>query len=197
MEKKTTLGFALIVFFSHIADAGNGLYYGASIVSQQLDTDTKTQLIFSSPPPEPSTQRGQRSQSLTDVSLHIGYVHKRRRTNQFFLAPEFFISTLDANDYIYGTQLKAGYDLGPTRLYGSVGVSRIDVFKQNKLQTGLGMEWAFSNRISLSLEWLRFDTLDENTNTISNFGGQNLTTITDTAREIEAINIGVRFYLHE
>jgi hypothetical protein len=177
--------------------AGSGLYYGFDAVAHSLDTSTEVRLTFTPPPPDPSLQRDQRSQTFSDAGFHIGYLFKHRRTQNYFLAPEFFLTTLDSDDTIYGTSFKYGTDIGSMRVFANLGVSRIEAFKQNKLHIGLGAEYAINDHQAISIEWLRIDTIDENTTADSNFGAQILTTDTHTERDIETIKISFRIYLLE
>jgi len=177
--------------------AGSGLYYGFDAVAHSLDTSTEVRLTFTPPPPDPSLQRDQRSQTFSDAGFHIGYLFKHRRTQKYFIAPEFFITTLDSDNTIYGTSFKYGTDIGSMRVFANLGVSRIEAFKQNKLHMGLGAEYAINDHQAISIEWLRIDTIDENTTADSDFGAQILTTDTHTEREIETIKISFRIYLLE
>lgn len=173
--------------------AGSGLYYGFDAAYNSLDTSTEVRLTFTPPPPGPSLQHDQRSQSFPDVGFQIGYLFKHRRTQNYFIAPEFFLTTLDSNDMIYGTSLKFGRDFGSMRGLVNLGVSRLDVFKTNKLHLGLGAEYAINDHQAISIEWLRIDTIDENTTA----NGINFTTDTRTERDIELIKISFRIYLLE
>jgi hypothetical protein len=83
------------------------------------------------------------------------------------------------------------------RVFANLGVSRIDAFKQNKLQLGLGAEYAINDHQSIGVEWLRVDTIKEDTTADSVFGAQTLTTDTRTERDIEVIKISFRLYLLE
>jgi hypothetical protein len=177
--------------------AGSGLYYGFDAVAHSLDTSTEVRLTFTPPPPDPSLQSDQRSQSFSDAGFHIGYLFKHRRTQKYFIAPEFFITTLDSDNTIYGTSFKYGTDIGSMRVFANLGVSRIEAFKQNKLHIGLGAEYAINDHQAISIEWLRIDTIDENTTADSFFGAQVLTTDTHTERDIGAIKISFRIYLLE
>jgi len=177
--------------------AGSGLYYGFDAVAHSLDTSTEVGLTFTPPPPDPSLQRDQRSQTFSEAGFHIGYLFKHRRTQKYFIAPEFFLTTLDSGDTIYGTSFKYGTDIGSMRVFANLGVSRIEAFKQNKLHMGLGAEYAINDHQAISIEWLRIDTIDENTTADSDFGAQVLTTDTHTERDIETIKISFRIYLLE
>ena len=76
-------------------------------------------------------------------------------------------------------------------------MSRIEPFKQNKLHLGLGAEYAIDDHQAISVEWLRIDTIEENTTADIAFGIQTLTTDTHTTRDIEVIKISLRIYLLE
>ena len=195
--KIENLCILLAVMAIQPALAGSGLYYGFDAVAHSLDTSTEVRLTFTPPPPDPSLQRDQRSQTFSDAGFHIGYLFKHRRTQNYFLAPEFFLTTLDSDDTIYGTSFKYGTDIGSMRVFANLGVSRIEAFKQNKLHMGLGAEYAINDHQAISIEWLRIDTIDENTTADSNFGAQILTTDTHTERDIETIKISFRIYLLE
>jgi len=177
--------------------AGSGFYYGFDAVSHSLDTSTEVGLTYTPPPPDPSLQRGQRSESFFDVGFNIGYLFKHRRTQSYFMTPEFYITTLDSDDTIYGTSLKFGRDFGSMRLWVNLGVSRLEAFNQNKLHMGLGAEYAINDHRAISIEWLRIDTIEESTTADSNFGVQILTTNTHTERDIDVIKITFRIYLLE
>jgi len=197
ITKIVSLCILLAVMAIQPALAGSGLYYGFDAVAHSLDTSTEVRLTFTPPPPDPDSQRDQRSQTFSDVGFHIGYLFKHRRTQKYFIAPEFFVATLDSDDTIYGTSFKSGTDIGSMRVYANLGVSRIEAFKQNKLHLGLGAEYAINDHQAISIEWLRIDTIDENTTADSVFGTQVLTTDTHTERDIEAIKISFRIYLLE
>jgi len=177
------ISFFLAAILFHPAQSGSGFYY--------------VRLTFTPPPPDPSIQRDERSQTFSDIGFHIGYLFKHRRTQNYFIAPEFFVTTLDSNDTIYGTNFKFGADIGRLRVYAMLGVSRIETFGQNKLQPGLGAEYAINDYQSISLEWLRIDTIEEDTTADSVFGAQTLTTDTRTERDIEVIKLSFRIYLLE
>ena len=191
------LSFSLFALLFQPVIAGSGFYYGIAAVSHSLDTSTEVSLTYTSPSPDPSLQSDERSQSFSDAGLHIGYLFKHRRTQKYFIAPEFFATTLDSNDLIYGTNFKIGADINNLRLFAILGVNRIDAFKQNKLQLGLGAEYAINDYYSISLEWLRIDTLVEDSSADSIFGSQTLTTDTHTERDIEVIIFSLRIYLLE
>jgi len=192
-----SLCILLAVMAIQPALAGSGLYYGFDAVAHSLDTSTEVRLTFTPPPPNPSLQRDQRSQTFSDAGFHIGYLFKHRRTQKYFIAPEFFLTTLDSDNTIYGTSFKYGTDIGSMRVFANLGVSRIEAFKQNKLHMGLGAEYAINDHQAISIEWLRIGTIDENTTADSDFGAQILTTDTHTEREIETIKISFRIYLLE
>ena len=196
-SKSSYLSIFLAGILMQPAIAGSGFYYGFDALSHSLNTSTEVNLTYSSPPPNPTLQLGQRSQSFSDVGFHAGYLFKHRRTQNYFIAPEFFLTTLDSDDAYYGTSFKFGTDIGPGRVLVNLGVSRIEAFKQNKLHIGLGAEYAINDHQAISIEWLRFDTIDENTTANSDFGGQVLTTDTHTERDIEVIKISFRIYLLE
>ncbi len=177
--------------------AGSGFYYGFDALSHSLDTSTEVRLTFTPPPPIPSVQSDERSQSFFDVGFHVGYLFKHRRTQNYFLAPEFFITSLDSSDTIYGTNFKFGVDTESVRLFATLGVVRIDAFKQNKLQLGLGAEFGINDYQAISVEWLRVDTIEEDATADSIFGTQILTTNTHTERDIGVIKISFRIYLLE
>jgi len=179
------------------AIAGSGFYYGFDAVSNMVDTSTEVRLTFTPPPPAPSLLRDQSSQSFSDVGLHIGYLFKHRRTQSYFMAPEFFLTTFDSDNTIYGTSFKFGTDIDNIRLLANLGVSRIEPFKQNKLHLGLGAEYAINDHLAIGIEWLRIDTIEENTTVDSAFGTQTLTTDTHTTRDIDVIKISFRIYLLE
>ena len=195
--KSAFLSFAIGALLFQSVIAGSGFYYGFAAVSHSLETSTEVRLTYTSPPPDPSFQSDERSQSFSDAGLHIGYLFKHRRTQNYFIAPEFFASTLDSNYTIYGTNFKFGTDINNLRVFAILGVNRIDAFKQNKLQLGLGAEYAINDFYSISLEWLRIDTLVEDSSADSIFGTQTLTTDTHTERDIEVINFSLRIYLLE
>ncbi len=179
------------------AIAGSGFYYGFDAVFNSLDTSTEVRLTFTPPPPVPSLQSDRSSQSFSDVGIHFGYLFKHRRTQSYFIAPEIYLTTLDSDDTIYGTSLKFGTDFDRLRVWVNLGVSRIEPFKQNKLHLGLGAEYAIDDHQAISVEWLRIDTIEENTSADIAFGGQTLTTDTHTTRDIEVIKISLRIYLLE
>jgi len=179
------------------AVAGSGFYYGFDAVSNLVDTSTEVRLTFTPPPPGPSLQRDQSSQSSSDIGLHIGYLFKHRRTQNYFMAPEFYLTTFDSDDAIYGTSFKFGTDIDRMRVMVNLGVSRIEAFKQNKLHLGLSAEYAINDHQSISIEWMVFDTIEENTTVDSAFGAQTLTTDTHTTRDIDVIKISFRIYLLE
>lgn len=189
--------FFLTAMLFQPALAGSGFYYGFDALSHSLDTRTEVRLTFTPPPPAPSLQSDRRSQSFSDAGFHIGYLFKHRRTQNYFMAPEFFVATLDSNDTIYGTNFKLGTDIGRVRVFANLGVIRIQAFKQNKLQLGLGVEYAINDYRSISVEWLRVDTIKEDTTADSVFGALTLTTDTHTERDIEVIKISFRIYLLE
>ncbi len=83
------------------------------------------------------------------------------------------------------------------RIWVNLGVSRIEPFKQNKLHLGLGAEYAIDDHQAISVEWLRIDTIEENTTAERAFGAQTLTTNTHIIRDIEVIKISFRIYLLE
>jgi hypothetical protein len=177
--------------------AGSGLYYGFDAVAHSLDTSTEVRLTFTPPPSDPSLQHDQRSQTFSDAGFHIGYLFKHRRTQKYFIAPEFFLTRLDSDNTIYGTSFKYGTDIGSMRVFANLGVSRIEAFKQNKLHIGLGAEYAINDHQAISIEWLRIDTIEENTTADSDLGTQILTTDTHTERDFEMIKISFRIYLLE
>ncbi|MEE8364312.1 MAG: hypothetical protein V3R76_00875 [Gammaproteobacteria bacterium] len=189
--------FYLAALLFQPALAGSGFYYGFDAVSHALDTSTEVRLTFTPPPPNPVVQSDQRSQSFSDVGFHLGYLFKHRRTQNYFMAPEFFVTTLDSNDTIYGTNFKFGTDIGNLRVFANLGVNRVEAFRQNKLQLGLGAEYAINDHQAISVEWLRVDTIKEDTTADSVFGSQTLTTDTHTERVIEVIKISFRIYLLE
>ena len=179
------------------AMAGSGFYYGFDAVFNSLDTSTEVGLTFTPPPPAPSLFRDQSSQSFSDVGLHIGYLFKHRRTQSYFMAPEIYLTTLDSDDTIYGTSFKFGRDIDRLRVMANLGVSRVEPFKQNKLHLGLGAEYSINDQLAIGIEWLRIDTIEENTTADSAFGGQTLTTDTHTTRNIDVIKVSFRIYLLE
>lgn len=195
--KSGYLSIFLTATFSQPAISGSGFYYGFDAAFHSLNTRTEVGLTFTPPPPDPSLQIDQRSQSFSDVGFHLGYLFKHRRTQNYFIAPELFVTTLDSKDSIYGTSFKFGTDIDSVRVYANLGVSRIEVFKQNKLHVGLGAEYAISDYQAISIEWLRFDAIDENTTAVSNFNSQILTTDTHTERNIDVIKVTFRIYLLE
>ena len=172
----------------------------ASVVTAEfnsIDTSTEVRLTFTPPPPVPNLQSDQNAQSFPDVGIHFGYLFKHRRTQSYFIAPEIYLTTLDSDDTIYGTSLKFGTDFDRLRVWFNLGVSRIEPFKQNKLHLGLGAEYAIDDHQAISVEWLRIDTIEENTTADIAFSGQTLTTDTHTTRDIEVIKISLRIYLLE
>lgn len=191
------LSFFFTVISNQPAVAGSGFYYGFDAVFNSLDTRTEVGLTYTPSPPGPSLQFDQNSQSFTDAGFHIGYLFKHRRTQNYFITPEFFAATLDSNDTIYGTSFKFGTDIGNWRGLVNLGVSRIETFKQNKLHMGIGIEYAINDRQAIGIEWLRIDTINENSTADSIFGSQVLTTDTHTERDIEVIKISFRIYLLE
>ena len=177
--------------------AGSGFYYAIDAAFHSLDTHTEVGLTYTPSPPGPSLQRGRSSQSFSDAGFHVGYLFKHRRTQNYFIAPEFYLTTLDSDDTIYGTSFKFGADIGRGRISLNLGVSHIESFKQNKLHLGLGAEYAINDHQAISIEWMLIDTIEENTTSDSIFGTQILTTDTHTERNIEVIKISLRIYLFE
>ena len=194
---KSLFYFLLANMLLQPAMAGSGFYYGFDAVFNSLDTSTEVGLTFTPPPPAPSLLRDQSSQSFSDVGIHIGYLFKHRRTQSYFLMPEIFVTSFDSDDTIYGTSFKFGTDIDRLRVWVNLGVSRVKPFKQNKLHLGLGAEYSINDHQAISIEWLRIDTIDENTTADSAFGGQTLTTDTHTTRDIEVIKVSLRIYLLE
>jgi len=82
-------------------------------------------------------------------------------------------------------------------VFANLGISRIEPFKQNKLHLGLGAEYAINDHQAIGIEWLRIDTIEENTTVDSVFGAQTLTTETHTTRDIDVIKVSFRIYLLE
>ena len=191
--KTAYLSFLLAVLLLQPAIAGSGFYYGFDAVFHALDTSTEVRVTYTPPILPPTLIRGDRSQSFSDVGFHIGYLFKHRRTQNYFIAPEFFIATLDSSDSIYGTNFKFGTDFNRLRVFANLGVSRIDAFKQNKLQLGVGAEYALNDYQSIGLEWLRIDTIEEN----SSADSTTFITETHTGRDIDAIKVSFRIYLLE
>ena len=150
--------------------AGSGFYYGFDAVFNSLDTSTEVGLTFTPPPPAPSLLSDQNSQSFSDVGIHIGYLFKHRRTQSYFLAPEFYVTSFDRDYAIYGTSFKFGTDIDRLRVMANLGVSRVEPFKQNKLHLGLGAEYSINDQLAIGIEWLRIDTIEENTTADSAFG---------------------------
>ena len=179
------------------AMAGSGFYYGFDAVFNSLDTSTEVDLTFTPPPPAPSLIRDQSSQSISDVGIHFGYLFKHRRTQGYFLMPEFYVTSFDSDDAIYGTSFKFGTDIDRWRVLANLGVSRIEPFKQNKLHLGLGAEYAINDHLAIGIEWLRIDTIEENTTADTTFVAQTLTTDTHTTRDIDVIKVSFRIYLLE
>ena len=194
---KSLFYFLLTNMLLQPAIAGSGFYYGFDAVSNMVDTSTEVGLTFTPPPPFPSLQRDQSSQSSSDIGFHIGYLFKHRRTQSYFIAPEIYVTSFDLDDKIYGTNFRFGTDIERIRVMVNLGVSRIEAFKQNKLHLGLGAEYAINDHQSISIEWMVFDTIDENTTADSALGAQTLTTETHTTRDIEVIKISLRIYLLE
>jgi len=192
-----SLGILLPAIQIQAALAGSGLYYGFEAVSHSLDTHTEVGLSFTPPPPNPSLQRDQQSQSFRDAGLFIGYLFRHRRTQNYFIAPEFSLSTFDSGDAIYATSFKLGTDVGSMRVLVNLGVSRITAFNQNKLFMGLGVEYAINTKQAVSIEWLRHNTIEENSIAVSVLGSQVLTTDTNTGRDIEVIKLSFKNYLLE
>ena len=182
---------------SQSAIAGSGFYYGFDAISHSLDTSTGVRLTFSPPPPSPSFESDNKSRSPTDIGFHAGYLFRHRRTQKYFISPEFFVNKLDRDDTTYGTNFKLGTDFTSTRIYMNFGVSRINTFKQNKLHFGLGAEYAVSDHQAIGIEWLHIDSIVENTTSNSTFGTQVLTTETNTKRDINSIKVTFRIYLLE
>ena len=179
------------------AHAGSGFYYGFDALSHSLDTFTETEIIFTPPPPDTSTSRGERIETFTDYGLRLGYKHKRRKTHRYFMAPEFYITSFDPGDLIYGTNLKIGYEFNRYTLFGVMGISHIDLFDKKTPNFGLGGEYNMSDTLSINLEWQRINSTEEQTTADANFGAQVITTNTDTQRDIDVIKLGISFYFHE
>jgi len=179
------------------AIAGSGFYYGFDAISHSLDTSTEVGLTYTPSPPDPSLQIGERSESFFDAGFNIGYLFKHRRTQNYFITPEFFVVTLDSDHTIYGTSFKFGKDMGAMRLMVNLGVSRLTAFSQNKLHIGLGAEYAINDYQAIGIDWIRIDTIEESTTADSNFDIQILTTNTHTERDIDVIKVTFRIYLFE
>jgi len=194
---KSLFCFLLTNLLLQPAIAGSGFYYGIDAVFNSLDTSTEVSLTFTPPPPAPSLLSDQSSQSFSDVGLHVGYLFKHRRTQSYFIAPEFYLTSFDSDDAIYGTSFKFGKDIDRWRVSANLGVSRFESFKQNKLHLGLGAEYAINDHLGIGIEWLRIDTIEENTAADSAFGAQTLTTDTHTTRDIDVIKVSIRVYLLE
>ncbi len=176
--------------------AGSGMYFGADGVSHELSTHVEINQTFSSPPPEDINVSNSATKDFSNAGIRIGYKYKRRLNHQFFLSPEFMVTELD-DDLIYGTNLKMGADIDNFSFYGMGGISHIDQFDKNQFNYGIGIEYKISRTIAFNLEWQKFETINENTTAIENFGAQVLTTTTETQRDITAIKLGITVYLHE
>ncbi|HHJ36634.1 MAG TPA: hypothetical protein ENJ87_12800 [Gammaproteobacteria bacterium] len=176
--------------------AGSGLYFGADTITNELHTHVAVKQTFSSPPPEDINVANSATKTFLNLGGRIGYKYKRRLDHRFFISPELMVSQLD-NDIIYGTNLKTGFDISDFSMYVTGGISHIEQFDKNPFNYGLGVAYKLSRLININLEWQTFDTLDENTLAIENFGAQILTTTTATRRDITMIKLGITIYLHE
>ena len=186
----------LLVTITMPVFAGSGLYFGADAVLHTLKTQVEVNQVFSSPPPDAINVSNTASDDFSDPGIRIGYKYKRRLNHQFYLSPELIVSQLD-DDLIYGTNLKIGADVYNFSFYGTGGISHIDQFDKNQFNYGIGLEYKISRRFSFNLEWQKFETINEDTVAIENFGAQILTTTTETQRDISVIKFGLTFYLHE
>lgn len=175
-------------FVSEKAYSGNGYYYGFDALYHVLNTDTQT---IQTPPP--GIPPGSSSDSYFDIGLHLGYKYKRHRNRQFYMAPEFYLNTQDGDDLIYSTNLKLGWEDEQISWYTSLGLSRISKYDRNEAVIGFGIEYNISHRLSVGFELLHYDPIDE----ISVVELPPLTIETRTKRSLNAVKLGVTYYLHE
>lgn len=186
----------LILLTAPATNAGSGVYFGVDSVSHELQTQVEVNQTFSSPPPEDIYASNTATTDFSDAGIRVGYKYKRRLNHQFFLSPELMVTQLD-DDLIYGSNLKMGIDIDHFSFYGTGGISHIDQFDKNQFNYGVGIEYKISQRFSFNLEWQKFETINEDTVAVENFGAQALTTTTDTQRDISVLKFGLTYYLHE
>lgn len=186
---RTCAALGIGVMLTAPAQAGSRFYLGLDAVHHTLDTSTVT--AYSSPQP---TDWGHAADTFTGPGFRTGYKFKRRIPDRFFWAPELAVGLLDDEHFIYGTNLRLGYELAPLEIYSSFGVARIEKFTDNRLSYGLGLEYRLNNRTSFSAEWTAYDTIDEFTQSTIFIGAAEVDLRTRTECDLRRFNIGFTYY---
>ncbi|MEW5992826.1 MAG: hypothetical protein AB1744_00325 [Candidatus Zixiibacteriota bacterium] len=168
--------------------AGNEFYLGIDSVHHSLDTSTTT--WYSSVNP---TSYGTAEETYHDLGLRAGYKYKSRLTDRYFWCPELSVTALD-DEFLYGTNLRLGYEFSQVETYAVIGVSRIDKFTDNRLNYGLGLEYRVTNNTSFNIQYDVYDPIVESTESTVTIGMTTIDVRTYTERRIETLKLGFTYY---
>lgn len=182
MIKKALLFPCFSVFFASTAFAGAGFYAGIDGVYHRLETDASVTVLG-------NTVYSEQSENYGDVGVRGGYKHRIK--DYFYIAPEIFVTTLDLklDEPVYGTTLKAGFEMDRFSIYGLGGYSRIEAVDKGTPHYGVGAEIAVTDYVSVNAEWNSFAEIDGSETS----GNVNIT----RDDKLDAFKLGITLYFHE